>query len=155
MYRKILAPLDGSELSECALNHVRIVARGCSVPEVVLLYVVQPFLPTAMEYTSVSVMVEEETRMEEWGKNYLAKVAEGLKSEGVNARGVVLRGNAASVILDYAAKNDIDIIIMSTHGRSGPARWVFGSVADRVSRHSSIPVLVVSPPGCRKAIEGA
>jgi nucleotide-binding universal stress UspA family protein len=51
--------------------------------------------------------------------------------------------------LEYAAKNHVDLIIMTSHGRSGISRWLFGSVAERVSQHSTIPVLIVAPAGCR------
>ena len=69
--------------------------------------------------------------------------------EGISARGEVVTGKAADAILDYAEKNNVDLIIMSTHGRSGISRWAFGSVADRVVRHSIAPVLLVAPAGCR------
>ena len=62
---------------------------------------------------------------------------------------VVIQGKVAEGILDYVVKNQVDLIMMSTHGRSGPSRWALGSVADRVIRHSLIPVLIVSPKGCR------
>ena len=58
-------------------------------------------------------------------------------------RGDVVEGNAADAIVDYAGKNDIDLIIMATHGRSGIGRWALGSVADRVVRHANAPVLLV------------
>lgn len=151
MYQKILAPLDGSPLAETALEHVKSVAKGCNVPEVILLYVVQYIIPTAVEDLSASLIAGEEARLEEWGKNYLDKAVSDLKKEGMKARGVVLKGNVASAILDYAEKNEVDLIIMTTHGRSGLARWVFGSVADRVSRLSKTPVLVVPPSGARKS----
>ena len=52
-------------------------------------------------------------------------------------------------ILEYAQNNNIDLIIISTHGRSGISRWAFGSVADKVVRTSTVPVLTVTPTGCR------
>ncbi len=57
-------------------------------------------------------------------------------------------GGVAEGIADYATKNDADLIIMATHGRSGISRWVLGSVADRVLRSSCVPVLMVRAPGC-------
>jgi nucleotide-binding universal stress UspA family protein len=52
-------------------------------------------------------------------------------------------------ILSYAEKNHVDLIVMSTHGRSGLSHFLFGSVAEKVSRHSRVPVLLISPEGCR------
>ncbi|MFH0847230.1 MAG: universal stress protein [Chloroflexota bacterium] len=145
MYNRILAPLDGSELAECALEHIKSIAKGCSVPRVDLLYVVPPITPIVTEDISPSLLVDMEEDLENWGKNYLASVVKKLKKEDVAAEAVVLHGNVAESILDYARKNGVDLIIMSTHGRSGLKRLVLGSVTDRVSRLSSVPVLVVAP----------
>ena len=79
----------------------------------------------------------------------MSQQAEKLKSQGLTARTAVVSGNPSEEILDFAGKNQVDLIIMSTHGRSGVSRWVMGSVTDRVLRHSMVPVLAVSPPGCR------
>ena len=54
----------------------------------------------------------------------------------------------AEIILDFAEKNKMQLIIMSTHGRSGISRWAMGSVADRVVNHSKTPVLTITPTGC-------
>ena len=61
----------------------------------------------------------------------------------------ILQGKAAEIILDYANKNGVDLVVMSTHGWGGKTRWDFGRVADRVIRASSIPVVMASPKGCR------
>jgi len=147
MYQKILAPLDGSELAETALRHVRAVATGCRVPKVVLLQVVRPI--PQVHGLAEEFRREEKERAEAEAKDYLAKVADSLKKEGVPAEIVIVCGMPAEQILDYAKKNEVDLIIMSTHGRSGVSRWVFGSVADRVVHHSATPVLIVTPPGFR------
>jgi len=82
-------------------------------------------------------------------REYLNQVAAGLKKEGIVAVTIVSRGEVSGEILDYAEKNQVDLIVMSTHGRSGVSRWLLGSVTDRVLRHSVVPVLVVSPAACR------
>lgn len=146
-YRKILVPLDGSELSECALEHVRIIASACNVPEVDLLFVVEPI--PAMAATTYATSVAGQEKLIVWGKEYLSKVAKSLQKEGITAKGIVLEGKPADAILDYAEKNDVDLIIMSTHGRSGPSRWAFGSVAEKVIRSAAVPIIIVSPKGCR------
>ena len=148
MYKKILVPVDGSRFSECILDHARAIALGSGNPEVDLLFVVEPILSPAAELSG-SMQSELEEKNESWGKDYVDRVVTNLKKDSVAAKGVVLKGRAADVVLEYAKKNDVDLIIMSTHGRSGPVKWLFGSVAEKVVRYSSIPVLVATPPDCR------
>ncbi|MDD4984478.1 MAG: universal stress protein [Dehalococcoidales bacterium] len=153
MYKKILAPLDGSELSECTLRHLKAVAKGCQTPEVVLLYIVEPYHKGEMHYRHIGLTEEElhqgEVKEEAYGKDYLAKVAEKMKKDGLKVKTDVIHGMPAEEIVNYAEKNGVDLIIMSTHGRSGVTRWALGSVAERVLRHSATPVLVAAPKSCR------
>jgi nucleotide-binding universal stress UspA family protein len=151
MYGKIMAPLDGSAFSECCLEHVRTIATGCQVPDVVLLRVVEPIHATDLAaYAEAGIDTAMLMRDVEAGAQaYVAKIVEELKKGGLPARGVVTSGWAADAIMSYAEKNKVDLIIMSTHGRSGIGRWLMGSVTDKVVRHSPVPVLTVAPPGCR------
>jgi len=154
VYSRILVPLDGLELAECILDHVREIVVGCQVSEVVLLIVVEPYGIGPPSTTWGGVVSEEqgaELAIESRAKaeDYITEVADKLSEEGMFVQPVVIQGKAAEGILDYAVENQIDLIMMSTHGRSGPSRWALGSVADRVIRHSPIPVLIVSPKGCR------
>ena len=147
MYKKILAPLDGSELSECSLSHLKAVANGCHVPDVVLLRVVEA--PIQISEASDDYMRESEEKALEFAKTYLNQVAEKLQKEGINVSVAVLEGKPADEILDYIKENKIDLVVMGTHGRSSIARWTMGSVADKIVRHSWAPVLTVAPAGCR------
>ena len=61
-------------------------------------------------------------------------------------------GRAADRLVDFSEKNDIDLIVMASHGRSGVSRWAYGSVADKVFRASCVPVLMVRAPGCISGI---
>jgi len=154
MYSKILVPLDGSELAECVLEHVRAIATGCHVSEVVLLTIVEQYEEGPAGITWGGVVSAEQVaavaeKSQAEATDYITKVADKLKEEGMAVQALVIQGTAADGILDYAQKNQADLILMSTHGRSGPSRWAFGSVADRVIRHSPIPVLIVPPKGCR------
>jgi nucleotide-binding universal stress UspA family protein len=151
MYKKIVAPLDGSEFAECSLEHVATLAQGCQIPSVVLLTVVEPSIKET-GYSGISQETFDEIRKQFLAKNkeYLDKVANKLKKKGINASPVIVEGKPAEEILNYAEKNQADLIVMSTHGSSGFSRWAFGSVADRVVRHSPVPVLVIAPAGCRK-----
>lgn len=151
MYRKILAPLDGSELAECTLTHVATIAKGCQVPEVVLLRVIEP-LNMLYEVSEETISKLKETA-EADSRDYLAKSADSLKKAGISSVSTdVLTGKPAKMILDYARKKKADLIVMSTNGRSGVSRWMLGSVTDKVVRQSPIPVLTVSPPGCRSKV---
>ncbi|MBT9166010.1 MAG: hypothetical protein DDT25_00674 [Chloroflexi bacterium] len=144
MYKKILAPLDGSRLSEHILEHVKAIAIGCSIPAVILLRVVEP-----MSGMGDPWFHEYEKEREAAAAEYLSRVAANLKQEGIVAETAVVRGHAAEEILDYVKNNQVDLVIMSTHGRSGVSRWFLGSVAERVVRHCVAPVLLASPTAFR------
>jgi nucleotide-binding universal stress UspA family protein len=160
MYNKILAPLDGSKIAECSLGHIKEIATGCHVSEVVLLRVIEDSPPVYAQFGNRSQIEEEvkekeneQKRLRQMAEQYLNEVNDNLKKQGVSAQNVIIQAeenqSPADIILEYAGNNDIDLITMSTHGRSGVTRWAFGSVADRVVRHSKIPVLTIAPAGCR------
>ena len=145
MYKKILVPLDGSELAECVLEHVKDIARGCDTSEVALLFVAEP-APSGLYQSSAEV----KEKLLSWGKKALARAEKILTAGDVKVKSHVLEGKAAETIVDYAVQNDIDLIIMATHGRSGPSRWALGSVAEKVTRSSTVPVLIAPPQECRR-----
>ncbi len=149
MYEKILVPLDGSKESECIIDHVRVIAKSCGVPEVVLLRVVEPFTPSSINYLGEAAARNAEQKAKAAAEEYLSYVADGMRAHCGSVKTAVLAGNPASVILDYAAKNGLDLIAMSTHGAAGLAKWTVGSVTERVMRHSTIPLLSVMPTGQR------
>lgn len=156
MYSKVLVPLDGFELAESILDHVREMINGHQVLEVVLLIVVEGYeegLPSTTWGGVKSVEHRAALTAESVAeaREYVEKVAEKLKKKGTVVRPVVIQGRVTEEILDYAIENQVDLIMMSTHGRSGPSRWALGSVADRVVRHSPVPVLIVSPKGVRSS----
>jgi nucleotide-binding universal stress UspA family protein len=148
MYKRVLVPLDGSPFSECVLEHVKIMAAGCKIPEVKLVFVVEPVNPGMYDVPG-NFIEDMQKQAIASAEEYLKKITAKLVAEDVVASWVVLRGNVSEAILDYARKNEVDLVIMSTHGRSGIARWAMGSIADRVARQATVPVMLVSPPGCR------
>jgi nucleotide-binding universal stress UspA family protein len=155
MYTKILAPLDGSQLAECTIEHVKEIAKGCNIPEVIFLFVVD-FARNAWmipDDTPDARVIEQVVEAErERGAEYLAKVVDAAKKDGVEAKGVVMEGSPADSVIDYAEKSGVDLIVMSTHGRSGVTRFALGSVTDKVIRTVSAPVMVISPAECRVKI---
>jgi nucleotide-binding universal stress UspA family protein len=158
MYRKIMVPLDGSELAECGLPHVEAIARGCGVGEVVFVRAVEHVHLPSGPFTDVSTIFTEEdaeqTRKhldagnKSAAQDYLAQVASRVKLDGIKVQTEILSGNVAESLADYATNNDVDLIIIATHGRSGVSRWVWGSIADRLLRSACVPVLMVRAPGC-------
>jgi nucleotide-binding universal stress UspA family protein len=152
MYRKILVPLDGSELAECVLPHVEAIAKGCQVTDIVFVRVAEPVqVPVAgTDYTFTDEDWRRiETEHRSAAEEYVKQLPNRLKYEGVGVQAETLTGGtAAEVIADYATKKEVDLIIIATHGRSGVSRWVWGSVADRVLRSACVPVLMVRAPGC-------
>jgi nucleotide-binding universal stress UspA family protein len=151
VYNKILVPLDGSALAECSLDHLKQVISGEKAPEIILLRVVEPLHSNdaAAWAQGGYTIAEVEKKAREEASNYLDQTTAGLARKGIQARSEVVFGRTAETILEYSARNGINLIIISTHGRSGISRWAFGSVADRVTRQAGIPVLLISAPGCR------
>lgn len=152
MYQHIMVPLDGSELAECVLSHVISIATGCQIPRVTLIRVVTPIKLYGQETDMLTGDFERLVQTNrDVAKKYLDEKAEMLATKGVTAQTVVTFGIVVEALLDYAEKNNVDLVVIATHGRSGISRWVWGSVADRILRGSRMPVLMVRPPGCEPA----
>lgn len=149
MYKKVLIPLDGSSLAECVLPHARAIAKGCGIQEIVLLRVVE--LPPTLGAEAIDYVALQDADQKA-AHEYLAEMKQRLTAEGFSVSFHILPGRAAEVITEFARKNSVDLIAIATHGRSGISRWVFGSVADRVVRSSSIPLLLIRPEGCDSGI---
>ena len=151
MLTRILVPLDGSELAECVLPHVETVAKGCQVSKVVFIRVLEPFeAPGATEFSFAPENIAEknlEVRRADT-ENYFKTVRERIRLPGIDAEWKIETGKVPETISEFALKHEVDLIIISTHGRSGVSRWVWGSVAERVLRSSCAPVLMVRAPGC-------
>jgi nucleotide-binding universal stress UspA family protein len=154
MYRKILVPLDGSQLAECVLPHVEAIASGCQVQHIVLARVVEPYEPVRGKayYSLLPEDFKEDWKWVEEGKSaadkYLNDIAGRLRGGGRDVESRVLVGRAAETLAEFASKEGIDLVVIATHGRSGVSRWVMGSTADRIMRSACVPVLMVRAPGC-------
>jgi nucleotide-binding universal stress UspA family protein len=150
MYQKIMVPLDGSELAECVLPHVEVIAMGCEVKDVIFVRAVEPLqLRSGSEWLPTP---EEQQRIESshrsGAQDYLNQLVGRLKCGSANLQTEVIMGKVAEGLGNYAEKSGVDLIIIATHGRSGVSRWVWGSVADRILRSACVPVLMVRAPGC-------
>jgi len=150
MYERILIPLDGSEVGESALPYVENLVSKLSPEvkvEVTLLQVLSPVQPYYVSGYEVPDIAYTEKQTEENKKKaigYLNSTGEALRSKGVTVTAKVTVGGASEEIVKAAEEINADLIAMSTHGRSGLSRWVFGSVTDKVLRSGGkIPVLTV------------
>ncbi|MBN2098619.1 MAG: universal stress protein [Dehalococcoidia bacterium] len=137
MYKRMLLPLDGSELAEVALSYAKGIASRFGL-ELLLLHVAgkgeAESLPLHQAYID---QTSERLRRE------MAEIQGKTGGKPVAVKGEVVLGYAADEILRYAAEKEVDLTIMATHGRSGVSRWVMGSVADKVLGSSALPVLLV------------
>lgn len=154
MFQKILVPLDGSSLAEEVLPYAAGLAEVCGSTVVLLqvISVVRPGLAMAelSGPTGGAELVEEDLQMEEEkARTYLEWTAEPLRGRGLEVETATVRGVPATAIVQFARENGVDLIAISTHGRSGLGRLVFGSVADQVLRESGLPVLLIKPTGSR------
>jgi nucleotide-binding universal stress UspA family protein len=155
--RTMLVPLDGSKLAESVLPHVEAVAkqRGAELLDVVLLRVYEhPVIPSdyprAMPLSWEEHVEQEMVKARRESEQYLAGVEKRLKDVGLRVRSEVLAGktlwaNPADEIIDYANRNPFNLIVMTTHGRSGISRWAYGTVAEKVLLGASSPILMVRP----------
>ena len=154
--RRLLVPLDGSPLAERALDVAdEISADGTTL---VLVRVAPParrFPPDPTIRTTVTVEDEEaERRGLSEGEAYLDRVAHGLEGTGRAIERDVRVGSPAEEILATARDHAADLIVMATHGTTGPARWLLGSVADQVVRRAEGPVLLVSARALAARVAG-
>ena len=145
MYKKILVPLDGSELSECSLLHVKALVKESSIGDVIVLSVVGTAIPRDGMDNGIDFNASRQ-KLISTSQEYLAGVASRLSAEGIKVKTELIEAyDPSSVITDYAQKNDIDLIIITTHGHTGKQERYFGSVTENVLRESYIPILVIRP----------
>ncbi len=152
MYKKIVVCLDGSELAEQVLPYAAELAGRFGSAVVLLRVVSEPVLvtPGIPGVAGVPVVTSRMGRQveseEKQSETYLESVAERLsKQHGIKAETVTLLGPAGPTIVDYATANEVELIAIATHGRTGPGRVLFGSVADHVTRQSRLPILLIRP----------
>ncbi len=139
MYERVLLTLDTSEFAERAIPHAVAISKAFGA-RLCILGVVPVLDDLGADPLALKIDWDAEVAHTE---EYLSGVQQALKADGVEAEVELRRGNVTEEILLFSTKLDADLIIMSTHGRSGLGRWVYGSVADRVLRYADCPVLLV------------
>ncbi len=141
MYKKILIATDGSKHSEEAEKHGLTLAKKLEA-SVTALFVVEGIHPSRTIVSPPSLLLEEQIEtLRDEGKKIVDEVVKKGINMGVDVEPVVAEGHPANEIIEHAA--DHDLVVMGTLGRSGLSHLVMGSVAEKVVRHASVPVLVV------------
>jgi HSP20 family protein len=141
-YRRILVPLDGSPEAEAILP----LAEGLVdrvEGDLVLLRILIPFTAAAMPELPSATIVEATYEAQGDVDEYLSRLAQEIRQRGVRVQTATRSGDPARRIIETAGEMDAALIAMTTHGRSGLSRVVFGSVAESVAREASVPVLLV------------
>lgn len=138
MYDAILVPTDGSEAATDAARHAYSLGERYEATVHVLSVV------ETSESTSIVGQGDEKLEMlREEGTDSTRRIVEEALSRDIDAVGAVEIGDPDRTILRYANDNDVDVIVMSTHGRSGVGRFLMGSVTEQVIRGGEVPVLAV------------
>jgi nucleotide-binding universal stress UspA family protein len=141
VYKRALVPLDGSPVAETIVPFILEIAGPLDM-EVILLRVIQPIAPVVIEGSRHIEVEDVETRRVD-AEEYLAPLAVELRGKGVRVTSQVRRGVPAPEIVAAAREAGADLIAMTTHGRGGLGRIIFGSVAQDVLRHAEIPVFLM------------
>ncbi len=152
MFKRILVPLDGSLRAESALAVAERIARASEgtimllrvvgIPAEYTTYLYDSYLAQTPTYAQEILDTEQAN-----AENYLANIGKSTRLAGIKTETKALSGTAAMTILDVTRDEQIDIIVMCSHGNTGFKRWALGSVAQHVSRHSPVPVLVLREDG--------
>ena len=142
-YRKVMVPTDGSECADVAIDHALSIAdaTGATVHVVYVVdtnvYAVAPGVETPSDYIE---------HLEVDGEAVVEDVAEQARAAGVEVETAVVEGRPSAGITSYADENDVDVVVMGTHGRSGLERFLLGSTTERVIRGSDLAVIAVPQP---------
>jgi nucleotide-binding universal stress UspA family protein len=145
--RSILVPIDFSECGNYALSYGAALARSFGA-SIICVHVIEPMAP-AVGYSGMSEplpIADISDQLEDSAERELPKIAESEECAGLEVEELIVHGEAASEIVRVAKDRQVDLIVVSSHGRTGLGRILFGSTAEAVVRHASCPVLVVKPP---------
>ena len=144
-YKKILVPWDGSGWGRRAIPHAMDIALA-NDSELIILYV---FRPPGTEFADQISLAGQDGQIQQLRNNVeqsLTGIANELRPQGIKVQTLILENTGvASAICDYVRDENVDLVVMSTHGRTGIARFLFGSVAAKVMEEVKVPVLLVHP----------
>ena len=144
--RSILLPTDFSECGNYARSYAASLARkfGASI---IAVHAIEPMVPTVgySGMTEPLPIADISDQLETSAERELPRIAECEECAGLEIEEVIVHGEAAAEIVRVAKEKNVDLIVLSSHGRTGLGRILFGSTAEAVVRHASCPVLVVKP----------
>ena len=145
--RKLLVPTDFSGCANYALPYAASIARATGAT-IICVHVVEPIVP-AVGYSGLAEpmpIADMSEQLENSAERELPQLADCDEFNGLAVEEVIVHGDAAAEIVRVASEHEVDLIVVSSHGRTGLGRIIFGSTAEAVVRHASCPVLVVKPP---------
>jgi len=145
--QKILLPTDFSGCANYALPYAAAIARATGAT-IVCLHVIEPIVP-AVGYSGLAEpmpIADISEQLEDSAERELPQLAECDELDGLEVEEVIVHGDPAAEIVRVASEREVDLIVVSSHGRTGLGRIIFGSTAEAVVRHAICPVLVVKPP---------
>jgi len=147
-FKRILCPTDFSEPADSALQVAREMAHAMQAKLILLNVVVPVAVPVAVEIPVGAAVTPEATlrRYKEQAEEMVGALVETLQPTGLDVQGIVVEGDPAEAIVAASEREDADLIVIATHGRTGWRRLVFGPVAEKVIRHSTCPVLTIHEP---------
>lgn len=143
MFSKILIPLDGSKLAEKVLPYATEIAQRFNA-DLLLVRVLQPMVVIPGNHETSSYRLDLLQSIETEATLYLKNIQKSLTAQGLSVKFDLLEGGPiAEMIIEAAVDQNIDLIVISTHGYSGSKRWVYGSVANKVLQQAPCPVFLV------------
>lgn len=148
MWNRILAPTDGSELSEQALAVAAQLAQAQAAELLLIRVVPFPVIPVNAGWSAQPAEVYQQI-LDDASKvagTELEATATQLRANGTSVRTILYEGSPAAALLDAEQTEQPDVVVMSTHGRSGLDRFALGSVTERMVKEGTRPVLIVRPP---------
>lgn len=144
MYSTILVPLDGSKRAEAILSHVEEMAKKLGARIILLTCVEQKLLYTGDLEISAMVQNDEDMALQiKTTKTYLKEVQTKLEQQGIQVSTTIMQGPPVEAILAVAAQENVDLIAIASHGRSGLGRVFYGSVAAGILQRVDRPLLVI------------
>lgn len=140
MFKKILVPLDGSEIAGKIIPKVVELAKAFKA-KITLLHVCYSGVGAFAGEATPETIRAEEAHEQKFCDTFLTKTGQNLRGEGLEVDWACMDGVPAREIIAYAQDNDYDLIALGTHG-AGEVAWYMGSVADRVASYATVPVLL-------------
>jgi nucleotide-binding universal stress UspA family protein len=144
-YKKIVVPLDGSGWSERAIPHATDIALN-NKSEIILLHVYRSPAGQYTDQIAIAGQSEQIDTVREQVKQQLTSLRNQLRGQGIQCRVQFIEGvGVPHLICDYINDEDADLVVMSSHGRTGLGRFIFGSVARQVMEGVKVPVMIIRP----------